>query len=234
MIPFRDNISSRHYPIVTLLIIFVNITVFLYQFSLTSETLQHFLFKYGVVPAKLQLIGQDPVLVITGFSISILTSMFLHGGLLHLSGNILYLWIFGDNIEDRMGSIRFLFFYLLCGILGSGTHALFNLDNQIPAIGASGAISGVLGAYLLSYPFAKIRTIIPLFLFWPIVELPAILVLGSWFFIQLFNGTTSLNETSQVMGGVAWWAHIGGFIAGTVLIGLFSRYPVRHYHRKKF
>ena len=113
-------------------------------------------------------------------------------------------------------------------------HALFNLDNQIPAIGASGAISGVLGAYLLSYPFAKIRTIIPLFLFWPIIELPAILVLGSWFFIQLLNGTTSLNETSQIMDGVAWWAHIGGFIAGTVFIGLFSRYPVRRYHKKKF
>ena len=234
MIPFRDNISSRHYPIVTLVIILANITIFLYQFSLTSEDLHNFLFRYGVVPAKLQLIGQNPVLVITGFGISIIASMFLHGGLLHLSGNILYLWIFGDNIEDRMGSIRFIFFYFLCGILGSGTHVLFNLDNQIPAIGASGAISGVLGAYLLSYPFAKIRTIIPLFLFWPIIELPAILVLGSWFFIQLFNGTTSLNETSQVMNGVAWWAHIGGFIAGTVLIRLFSRYPIRHYHRKKF
>ena len=230
MIPFRDNVPSRGYPIITVLIIVANITVFLYQFFLPSEALDRFLFEYGVVPAKLQLIGQHPVQVTTGLGVSVLASMFLHGGLFHLVGNMWYLWIFGDNTEDRMGSIRFFFFYFLCGILATWTHILFNLDSQIPTIGASGAVSGVLGAYLVSYPFARVLTLVPLFLLWPVVELPAILVLGSWFFIQLLNGTASLGETSQLMSGVAWWAHIGGFVSGTALIGMFARRPVRRYY----
>ena len=237
MIPFRDNVPSRGYPIITILIIAANITVFMYQFLLPSEALNRFLFEYGVVPAKLQLIGQQPVQITTGFGLSILASMFLHGGLFHLIGNMWFLignmwflWIFGDNIEDRMGSIRFLFFYFLCGILATWTHILFNLDSQIPTIGASGAVSGVLGAYLVSYPFARVLTMVPLFLLWPVVELPAILVLGSWFLIQLLHGTASLGETSQLMSGIAWWAHIGGFISGTVLIGMFARRPVRRYY----
>ncbi len=230
MIPFRDNVPSRGYPIITILIIAANITVFIYQFLLPSEALNRFLFEYGVVPAKLQLIGQQPVQITTGFGLSILASMFLHGGLFHLIGNMWFLWIFGDNIEDRMGSIRFFFFYFLCGILATWTHILFNLDSQIPTIGASGAVSGVLGAYLVSYPFARVLTMVPLFLLWPVVELPAILVLGSWFLIQLLHGTASLGETSQLMSGIAWWAHIGGFISGTVLIGMFARRPVRRYY----
>jgi membrane associated rhomboid family serine protease len=137
-----------------------------------------------------------------------------------------YLWIFGDNVEDRMGHFRFLVFYLLCGLLAGGAHLLFNLESSIPSIGASGAVAGVLGAYLLSYPFARVATIIPLFLLWPIVELPAVLVLGVWFLVQLSSGFAALSVAAQAAGGIAWWAHIGGFLSGMLLIGIFAR-PVR-------
>ena len=230
MIPFRDNIPSRRYPLVTVAIILGNVAVFTYQLSLPSETLEGFLFLHGVVPAKLRLIGQYPVEIFINLGTSTLAAMFLHGGVLHLLGNMWYLWVFGDNVEERMGSFRFLLFYLLCGILASVTHVLFNLDSQIPTIGASGAVAGVLGAYLVSYPFARVLTLIPLFLFWPIVQLPAILVLGSWFLVQLLNGTASLSGAASMMGGVAWWAHIGGFVAGLSLVAVFASRPARRYY----
>ena len=230
MIPFRDNIPSRRYPLVTMAIILGNVAVFAYQFSLPSETLEGFLFLYGVVPAKLRLIGQYPVEVFTNLGTSTLATMFLHGSVFHLLGNMWYLWVFGDNVEDRIGSFRFLLFYLLCGLLASATHVLSNLDSQIPTIGASGAVAGVLGAYLVSYPFARILTLIPLFLFWPIVQLPAILVLGSWFLVQLLNGTASLSGATNMMSGVAWWAHIGGFVAGLFPIAVFAPHPTRRYY----
>ena len=156
--------------------------------------------------------------------------MFLHAGWFHLIGNMWFLWIFGDNVEDRLGHFRFLVFYLICGALASLAHILFNLNSVIPSVGASGAVAGVLGAYLVTYPFARVLTLIPLFFLWPVVELPAILVLGFWFLVQLLNGTAPVAVASETAGGVAWWAHIGGFLAGIVLLLILAKPPTRRYY----
>lgn len=230
MIPFRDNVPSRRYPIITVSLIVTNIAVFVYQLSLPPEMMERFFFQYGVVPAKLHSIFQAPSVVLTGLGTSFFSSMFLHGGLIHLIGNMWYLWIFGDNVEDRMGPVRFCIFYLLCGVLAGLAHIIFNFNSPLPSIGASGAVAGVLGAYLVSFPFARVLTLVPFFFFFPIVELPAILVLGFWFFVQLFNGTAAMSAASSALGGVAWWAHIGGFLAGMVLVGSFAQRPVRRYY----
>jgi membrane associated rhomboid family serine protease len=222
MIPFRDDVKAKRYPIVTILIILANLGVFLYELSLPSQDLGQLIVHYGVVPA-------EPSSLPLAHPITMLTAMFLHGGWFHLIGNMWFLWIFGDNIEDRMGHMRFLFFYLLCGLIASGAHILSAPQSTVPSIGASGAVAGVLGAYLVSYPLARILTLIPLFLIWPIVELPAIVVLGSWFLIQLFNGTSAVAATLETEGGIAWWAHVGGFLAGMVLVGVFARRPVQRY-----
>jgi membrane associated rhomboid family serine protease len=229
MIPFRDNIPSRRYPLVTLLIIIVNVLVFFYQLSLPQRALEQFIGLYGVVPAKLQLTGQYPVQVLSVTFTALFVSMFLHGGWLHLIGNMWYLWIFGDNVEDRMGHFRFFLFYLLCGFAASSAHILFNLNSRVPSIGASGAIAGVLGAYVLSYPFARVLTLVPFLIIWPVVELPALLVLGSWFLVQLLNGSAAIARTSETGGGVAWWAHIGGFVAGMILLAVFAQKRPRRY-----
>jgi membrane associated rhomboid family serine protease len=224
MIPFRDDVIARRYPLTTVLIILVNVLVFLYELSLPPQALMQFVSSYGLVPEGFLELDSDTR---SSSGTSILTSMFLHGGWFHLIGNMWYLWIFGDNVEDRMGHIRFLVFYLVCGFAGSVAHILSNPSSSVPSIGASGAVAGVLGAYLISYPFARILTLIPLFLLWPIIELPAVLVLGSWFLIQLLSGASTLSATS----GVAWWAHIGGFLTGMILIGLFARRPSQRFYR---
>ncbi len=229
MIPFRDNIPSRRYPLVTLLIIIVNVLVFLYQVSLPRHALEQFVSLYGVVPARLQLTGQYPAQVLSLTLTALFVSMFLHGGWLHLIGNMWYLWIFGDNVEDRMGHFRFLLFYLLCGLAASSAHIFFNLNSRVPSIGASGAIAGVLGAYVLSYPFARVLTLVPFLIVWPVVELPALLVLGSWFLVQLLNGSAAIIGSSETGGGVAWWAHIGGFLAGMILLAVFAQKRPRRY-----
>ncbi|RPI29118.1 MAG: rhomboid family intramembrane serine protease [Acidobacteria bacterium] len=229
MIPFRDNIPSRRYPLVTLLIIVVNVLAFFYQLLLPARALEQFVGLYGVIPARLQLTVQYPAQVLSVTVTALFASMFLHGGWLHLIGNMWYLWIFGDNVEDRMGHFRFLLFYLLCGIAASAAHIVFNLNSHVPSIGASGAIAGVLGAYLLSYPFARVLTLVPFLIIWPVVELPALLVLGSWFLVQLFNGTAAVATTTETSGGVAWWAHIGGFVAGMILLGVFAQKRPRRY-----
>ncbi len=148
--------------------------------------------------------------------------MFLHGGLLHLLGNMLYLWIFGKSVEDSMGHVRFIFFYLLCGVIATFCHVFSNPDSRLPMVGASGAISGILGAYLLLHPRAKIRTLIPLGFFFRIIEIPAVLLLGFWIIIQVLYGTQRM-ATSATGGGVAWLAHVGGFVAGLLLISVFQR-----------
>ncbi|HXK62391.1 MAG TPA: rhomboid family intramembrane serine protease [Acidobacteriota bacterium] len=229
MIPFRDNIPSRRYPLVTLLIIIVNIAAFVYQLTLPPQELKQLVGLYGVVPARLLSTAEYPVQILRITATSLVVSMFLHGGWFHLIGNMWYLWIFGDNVEDRMGHFRFLLFYLLCGFAASFVHILFNLNSPIPSIGASGAIAGVLGAYFVSYPFARVLTLVPFFFIWPVVELPALIVLGSWFFVQLLNGSAAVIAAAQTTGGVAWWAHIGGFLAGMILLGVFAQKRPRRY-----
>ena len=212
MIPLRDVIPSRTTPVVTIVLIAVNTLVFLFELSLGNQV-DAFVFFWGLVPAA--------------FSwVTVLTSMFLHGGFLHFAGNMLYLWIFGDNVEDRMGHGRFLAFYLLCGIAAAVAQVYVNPDSMIPMVGASGAIAGVMGAYFLLYPHSRIVTLIPIIFFIQIVEIPAIFFLGIWFLMQFISGIGSFvvtANTGDAVGGVAFWAHVAGFVAGIGTVYLFRR-----------
>ena len=196
--------------------------MFIYELSL-GDTLEPFIFRFGVVPSVVVHWPQSE-LPLVAILIPFLTSMFLHGGWLHVIGNMWYLWIFGDNVEDRVGHFSFLIFYLLCGIGAGIVHTILNSNSTVPSVGASGAIAGVLGAYLVSYPFARVLTLVPIFIFVQVIEIPAMIVLGFWFIMQFFYGTASLAATSvNQSGGVAWWAHVGGFVIRILLIGLFPR-----------
>ncbi|MBI3579521.1 MAG: rhomboid family intramembrane serine protease [Ignavibacteriales bacterium] len=222
MIPLKDRNPTRRVPIVNIIIIVLNIAVFMYQVFL-GRGLEGFLYKFGVVPDvisnSISTVQLSPKVFFPLFS-----SMFLHGGWLHLGGNMLYLWVFGDNVEDKLGRGRYLVFYLLCGIAASVAHIIIDPHSTIPTVGASGAISGVLGAYLLMFPKARVLTLIPIFVFLQFAELPALVVLGFWFVMQFFNGLISLGYETAGMGGVAWWAHIGGFVAGMVLVFPFKKF----------
>lgn len=217
MIPLRDDNPRRTVPIVTYLLVALNVLAFVWELSL-GRNLDRALFDIAFIPARYWLPGNWVFDLLT-----IVTSMFLHGGLMHIGSNMLYLWIFGDNVEDRLGHFRYLLFYLLCGFLATLAHAVFSPGSRIPAIGASGAIAGVLGAYLILYPHARVMTLIPIFFFITVRQLPAIFILGFWFILQLFVGVGSLGaRAAQETGGVAYFAHIGGFVAGMALIGLFG------------
>ena len=237
MIPLHDDNPTRIKPIFTITIIAFCVLVFFYQSSLGPKTGQVFVYQYGAIPAVIFGFESLPAEVqAIPASFSLLTSMFLHGGLMHLIGNMLYLWIFGNNIEDAMGHGRFVLFYLLCGVLAALSHALTDPSSQLPMIGASGAISGVLGAYILLYPRARVLVLIPLGFFTRLMYIPAGFVLGIWFLFQLISGGISVGQSG---GGVAWFAHAGGFVAGMVLVGLFKYRSVRffnppHYHSRKF
>jgi membrane associated rhomboid family serine protease len=217
MIPLKDDIPSYRAPIVTVALICINCLIYLYLLFL-GEAYQLALVKWGTIPYEVTH-GQEltPQL---GFSIplSLFSSMFLHGGFFHLAGNMLYLWIFGDNVEDLLGHVKFLVFYLLCGLAASFLHILTTPDSQVPMVGASGAIAGVLGAYMIRFPRARILTLIFFGFFIRVVAIPALFVLGFWFILQLLYGLPSIGSTG---GGVAWFAHVGGFIAGIVLLKLF-------------
>ncbi|MEO8465903.1 MAG: rhomboid family intramembrane serine protease [Gammaproteobacteria bacterium] len=218
MIPLRDDNPVRTRPVVTVALIAVCTLAFLWQLSLSANGQQQVAYLFGFIPAVLfgnaELEGQwIPA------STTILTSMFLHGGWLHLLGNMLYLWIFGDNIEDRLGRGRFLVFYVVCGAMAALGQGLADPQSEIPMIGASGAISGVLGAYLVLYPRAKVLVLVPLLIFITTVRVPALVVLGIWFAGQLLSSVAAAPGA----GGVAFAAHVGGFVAGVVLIRLFSR-----------
>ena len=221
MIPLRDDNPARTVPVVTRTIIVVNVAAFLVELSRGSE-LRSFVYAWGLVPARLSaaFTGLEPMPV--AFT-TVLTSMFLHGGWFHVLGNMWYLWIFGDNIEDRLGSVRFVVFYLLSGLFSALVHVLIHPWSTLPTVGASGAIAGVLGAYALAYPRARVITLVPVFFFFQVVALPALLVLGMWFVFQLFSGTFSLGTGAT--SGVAWWAHIAGFAFGFLVMGLFGRAP---------
>src|SRR5882762_6040919 len=207
MIPLRDIIPSRTTPVVTISLIAVNVLVFLYELAL-GRGVDAFTLYWGLVPAA--------------FSwVTVLTSMFLHGGIMHVAGNMLYLWIFGDNVEDRMGHGRFLVFYLLCGIAAALAQTIAAPDSVVPMVGASGAIAGVMGAYFVLYPKSRIVTLVPLFFFFQIIEVPAIFFLGIWFAMQFLSGVGSIVSAAQ--GGVAFWAHVAGFLAGLSGVIVFRR-----------
>jgi membrane associated rhomboid family serine protease len=194
MIPLRDVIPSRTFPFFTVSFIVLNSVAFFFELSLPSRELQQLVFMYGVVPARFDVL-------------SLFTSMFLHGGWGHFLSNMLFLWIFGDNVEDRLGHTRFVFFYVLCGVAAAIAHVYMNPMSMLPTIGASGAIAGVLGAYFVLYPNSRVLALVPLIIIWQIVEVPAIVFLGIWFVMQLYYvGSTGTN--------VAFWAHIAGFVAG--------------------
>jgi membrane associated rhomboid family serine protease len=210
MIPLRDVIPSRTTPFVTIGIIAVNALAFWFELSMPEPSLQRFLREFGIVPAAFAW----PTLF---------SSMFLHGGWLHVIGNMWYLWIFGDNVEDRMGHGRYLVFYLLCGALAGLAQTLLSPGSYVPTIGASGAIAGVMGAYFVLYPHSRVLTLIPLFIFIEIIEIPAIFFLGFWFLMQLFSGAGSIAHTTGNQGGVAFWAHVAGFVVGLAGVFVFRR-----------
>ncbi len=201
MIPLRDVIPSRTFPFFTVAFIVLNSVAFLFELSLPESARESFFETYGVVPARLDLFA-------------VFTSMFLHGGWLHFLGNMLYLWIFGDNVEDRLGHGRFVVFYLACGAAAALAHVWMNPASPIPTIGASGAIAGVMGAYFVLYPNSRVLALVPLFIIWEVIEVPAIIFLGIWFLMQFFSGVGALAETAARTGGVAFWAHVAGFVAG--------------------
>ena len=223
MIPIKDKNPSSTFPCVTIGIIVVNVFMFLVEISLGSG-LDEFLMEYGLVPIKLRYYSQVPDLTFMNTYFPFLSSMFLHGGFVHLIGNMWFLWIFGDNVEDTLGHFKYLCFYILCGIMAFTVHVLFNSQSRFPCIGASGAIAGILGAYMITFPYARVITVIPLLFIIQVMELPAVIVLGFWFIIQFFNGALSISASASG-GGVAWWAHIGGFASGiTVLFVLRKIY----------
>jgi membrane associated rhomboid family serine protease len=222
MLPLRDENPSRITPFVTWGLIGVNVLLFLYELSLGSR-LPEFLFQAAFIPART--FGEGGGGLQVGGA---LLSMFLHGGIAHIAGNMLFLWIFGDNVEDRLGHLRFVVFYLGCGFAATYAHALAAQHSEVPAVGASGAIAGVLGAYLVLYPRARIVTVVILGFFIDLIKVPALVYLPIWFLLQFVSGVASLGaETSAQAGGVAWFAHIGGFIAGPVLLFLLGGLAVR-------
>ena len=216
MIPLRDINPSRSTPVVTLALIVMNTVVFLYQLSLERTAQLALLNGLGFVPARLPLALRSPEMSFVDALLPLWTSMFLHGGFLHLLGNMWFLWVFGDNVEDRLGHLRFLVFYLLCGAGAGVTHALVELQSTVPTVGASGAVSGVLGAYFVLFPRSRVITLVPLVFVFLTVRLPAMVVLGYWFLIQFFSGLGTLGGDQTA--GVAWWAHIGGFVFGMLLL----------------
>lgn len=237
MIPLHDDNPTEITPIFTIGFIAACVLVFLYQVSLPVKPSEIFVYQYGAIPAVVFGHAELPLemMALPAYG-TLISSMFLHGGWMHLIGNMLYLWIFGNNIEDVMGHGKFIVFYAVCGVLAALSHAVIDPNSTIPMVGASGAISGVLGAYLLLYPRAQVLVLIPLGFFTRMMYVPAGFVLGLWFVMQLLSGGMSLGSQG---GGVAFFAHIGGFVAGMALIGLFKHPHVQffnppHRHRRSW
>jgi membrane associated rhomboid family serine protease len=247
MIPFRDENPTRSVPIITIAIIATNVAVFLYQSVLSDARQLAFVYTHAAIPAVL--LGQAsltevlprgllaaaraysiPIHPLQPIWLTIVTSMFLHGGLLHLGGNMLYLWIFGNNIEDLLGPVRYIVFYFFCGLVAAAAQIIFRISSPMPMIGASGAIAGVLGAYYIRFPRARVQCLVFLFFLVTVVWLPASLVLLLWFLLQVLNSLGVIGHSAQ--GGVAVFAHIGGFIAGWALIRRFE--PPRRLRRFGF
>jgi membrane associated rhomboid family serine protease len=213
MLPLRDVIPSRTTPYITFLLIGLNVAVFLYEISLRDSALRQFIFEYGLVPSRFTWLAA-------------FTAMFVHGGWVHIGGNLLSLWIFGDNVEDRMGHGRFLVFYLLAGIVGNLAQTLAVSGSDVPLIGASGAIAGVMGAYLVLFPYSRILVLVFLFIFVDVIEIPAVFFLGFWFLMQLLNGVGQLAFLPGAT--VGFWAHVGGFLSGALGVWIFKRPERQH------
>lgn len=227
MIPIRDSVKSQTFPIVNIIIIILNTLFFLFELLLGKD-LELFIANFAVTPSNYVVDGKVDAMLILINPLPFFFSMFLHGGWLHFIGNMWYLWIFGDNVEDKLGHFRYIIFYLLCGIFASLAHIYFNIDSSVPTIGASGAIAGVMGAYVLFFPKGKILTLIPIFIFIEFIEVSAYFFLGFWIFLQLLQGVFSLSSSANA-GGVAWWAHIGGFAIGMLLGLLLKKRRVYYY-----
>jgi membrane associated rhomboid family serine protease len=224
MIPLRDTIPARRFPVVNTAFIALNVLVFLFESALSPAQQEQFIGLWGLVPSRFWGVGG-----LSGW-LPLFTSMFMHGGWWHLISNMLALYIFGDNVEDRLGHVRYVFFYLAGGLAASAAHLVAYRNSNLPTVGASGAIAGVLGAYLVLYPRARVITLVPIFCFIRIVQIPALLYLGFWFVSQLFNGLFALAAADVFQGGgVAWWAHIGGFVFGLAVIRLICPRPCRTY-----
>lgn len=217
ILPLYDENPTRTFPIMTILLIIANVFVFLLESSLPSAELESFIRAFAFIPSEFVKNAQLS---------SIFTAMFMHGGFIHIAGNMLYLWIFGNNIEDALGHFKFLLFYLTCGLVATLAQFVVDPASTVPTLGASGAIAGVLGGYLLLYPSAQIVSLVPLLFFVTLYRLPAIIVIGLWFVIQFANGYFSL-QASSAAAGIAWFAHIGGFISGILLIMMISKKRIR-------
>jgi membrane associated rhomboid family serine protease len=205
MIPLRDTQPSFSRPVMTAIIIAINVLIFLYEISLDAYSQNYFMATYGIIPAHFR-------------PSTLLTTMFLHGGWMHLIGNMWFLWIYGNRIEEALGHWKYLLFYILCGLAAGALHVYMSPDSRLPTVGASGAIAGVMGAYMVKFPKAQILTLVPIFIFFTTLEIPAVFILGYWFLLQFFSGWGSVGHSNLSQGGVAWFAHIGGFAAGALLI----------------
>lgn len=216
MIPLKDENPSQTIPIVNILLILANMAIFIYQYFFASTDIQTLFLRLGSIPYEFtHFVDKDPPALVP-VPLTIFTSMFMHGGGVHLLSNMLFLWIFGDNVEDKLGHFRYFSFYVLCGVAGAISHILTNLHSQVPSIGASGAIAGVMGAYMWLFPRARIVALLILVIFVQVVKVPAIVMIGYWILIQVLSGFAGWG--SRAGGGIAWFAHLGGFVAGLFLI----------------
>jgi membrane associated rhomboid family serine protease len=231
MIPLKDDNPSGTVPVVNIFLIITNIAVFIYLNYLAPFTSHSIIIRLGFIPYELSHFTDIYPQNLVPIPMTIITAMFMHGGWLHLLSNMLYLWIFGDNIEDILGHVKYLFFYLICGISATLVHGFININSQIPTLGASGAIAGVLGAYMFLFPRSRIKTLIILFIFIQIIHIPAVIILGYWILIQILSGFAEYG--SQAGGGIAWFAHIGGFVSGLILIIIMKRRKKVQYPKKR-
>jgi membrane associated rhomboid family serine protease len=222
MLPIRDSVPHKRTPWMTLLLIAANAGVFALEVGLSKAELHDAVYRFGAVPALVTRSGRAAGGEFIPPYWTLLTSMFLHAGWLHIIGNMGALWLFSNNVEDRMGPVRFVLFYLLCGVLAGVVHIVSNPASTVPVLGASGAIAGVMGAYVVLYPRSRVLTLIPVFFLPLFIEVPAIFYLGVWFYIQFFSGVAALSGGGQA-AGIAWWAHVGGFVAGVVFFWPFLR-----------
>jgi membrane associated rhomboid family serine protease len=223
VIPLGDSARTTRTPWINLSLIALNVAVFLYELWL-GPGLDAALDRWGVVPARINLVLSGAPHADLAVLVTLVTAMFLHGGWLHLAGNMLFLWIFGDNVEDRLGSGVYLAFYLVCGVVANLAQVESAPASLVPAIGASGAIAGVLGAYAVTFPGARVSVVLPILFFW-VFEVPALVMIGVWFFTQFFSGVASLTAASSQSSDIAWWAHVGGFACGMVLMVILPKYP---------